>query len=276
MHKHSRNSLSLSGVRKFTVKQGLDWLRCGWRAFEKNPQLWMTICSIYSLCILGFAQIPVMGTFVVALFLPILTGGIYLTFERLIVESRNTTDQNSKKKGKDKKEQLGWLVFEAMRGLLSVFSHDHKIISTLQLCFVAAVLTFLGQSIVHLLAAPMFLENVQASQMSAYQISMFVVATITIIAFYMISIILFVYCIPLCLIRDEPIFESVYYSFAAVWKNLGAVTVFILILSLPIAIAFFSVASNRVEGLILAGVIGVFVLPLIIGSMYCSYRLMYR
>jgi len=276
MRKRRSNELELSSIREFTVKQSLDWLRCGWRSFEKNPQLWIMICFIYTLCILGFVHIPIMGVFVVALFLPILTGGIYLTFEQLIVDSRMPLDEDDKKRKKDTKEHFGRLVFEAMRGLLSIFSHEHKIISTLQLSFFAAVLAFLGQSIVHMLAAPMFLENVQASQLSAYQIGMIVLAAIAIITFYLVSIILIIYCIPLCIVRDESVFDSVYFSFIAVWKNLRAVSVYILILSIPIVVAFLSVASTRVEGLILAAVIGTFVSPVIIGSMYCSYKLVYR
>ena len=238
------------------------------------------MCFVYTACILGFVHIPIMGTFVVALFLPMFTGGIFLTAERLSTEARNSKDRKNRKEtkaqNKDTKEQFGKLVFDAMRGLLSIFTHDHKIVSTLQLSFVAALLAFLGQIIVHFLAAPMFLVNVQASQMSGFQIGMIVAAAITMIAFYIISIILYIYCIPLCLVRDEPVFDSIYYSFAAVWQNLRAFSVYISVLSVPIVIAFMSVASNRVEGLVLAGFIGVFVLPLIISSMYCSYRLMYR
>lgn len=268
----------MSSIREFKIKQSLDWLRCGWRSFEKNPQLWIMICFLYTLIMLGIVHIPIMGTFVVAFFLPILTGGVFLTFEQLVTKSRRPKNENEtgKKTQTDTKEQFGKLVFDAMRGLLSIFSHEHKIISAIQLSFVAVILAFLGLGIVHLLAAPMFLEHVQTSQLSAYQISMVVLAAITIIAFYIVSIILFMYCIPLCLVRDEPVFESIYFSFAAVWVNRGAVSVYLLILSLPIVIAFLSVASTRTEGLILAGIIGTFLLPLIVGSMYCSYKLVYR
>ena len=234
------------------------------------------ICFIYTLCLLGFVHIPVMGAFVVAFFLPILTGGIYLSVEELIDESKKAADEGDHQQKKEAKEQLGQLVFEAMRRLLSIFSHEHKIISALQLSFVAAVLAVLGQSIVHLLAAPMFLENVQTSQLSAYQIGMIVLAAIATIAFYLVSIILIIYCIPLCIVRDESVFDSIYFSFAAVWKNLRTVSVYIFILSIPISIAFLSVASTRIEGLILAVVIGTFLSPLIVGSMYCSYKLVYR
>jgi len=280
MQQQRRQDLDMSSIREFKIKQSLDWLRCGWRSFEKNPQLWIMIFFLYTLIILGCVHIPIMGTFVVAFFLPILTGGVFLTFERLVTESRQPKNENEnkneKKKQPDAKEQFSKLVFDAMGGLLGIFAHEHKIISAIQLSFVAVILAFLGQGIVHLLAAPMFLEHVQTSQLSAYQISMVVLAAITIIAFYIISIILFIYCIPLCIVRDEPVFESIYFSFAAVWVNRGAISVYMLILSLPILIAFLSVASTRVEGLILAGIIGTFGLPLIVGSMYCSYKLVYR
>lgn len=63
-------------ARTADVSRGVAWFAGGWRIFMKNPGVWIVLGAIFIAIVFVLALVPILGQLSIALFTPVLAGGL--------------------------------------------------------------------------------------------------------------------------------------------------------------------------------------------------------
>lgn len=263
-------------VRKFEAVQGIDWISCGWRRFGKDLESWMLMALFYLAGALVLVRVPFMGVLILVFLTPLLMAGTLITAEELSKKSERKKNGHSSRLKQSLRHQFTGSLSSAARGLFRVFSHDDKIFPILQISMIAVGLTLLVQFAVGMIAGAVLLDTVQIGQIGAIQGVQIMVALLAAVSLYFLLAVLFVFAIPLCALGEATVLGGIYYSYRAVAQNWRPFLVYLIVLSIPPALAILCASLLPMAGLVIALIIGCFSFPIIVNSNLCCYKLIYR
>lgn len=263
-------------IRSFSAADGIGWIRSGWRLFCKRPESWVLMSFLYMILALGIAAIPFFGVLILAFVTPLLIAGALNAAEQMAKESAAEKKKRGSKSKRSQSEEFGASSFAAAKQLFSIFTDEDKLFPILQLCMISVVLVLLQQTLLHVIAGSLLLDTVRVEEMHALQFGQIGIAVIAVTCLYLLVTALFVYAIPLCTLGEATVLGGIYYSYKAVVQNFRPFIVYLIVASIPLLFAILSATLFSIMGLVAAVIAGSLYLPIIINSVYCSYKLTYR
>ncbi len=252
-------------VKKMAVSHSKAWIACGWQLFFKNRALWLAMAAIYVALALLLMQIPFVGPLLLVLLTPAFTAGALMTSREL-----ETGAVAAPGHGDTWKDRLRSLFARALDQLLRVFSEPDKILSIMVIATLtlgaAVVVQVLGQLLhVNTTAWPAMVSGgVEASIWLPWMLRL-----LFIVVLKLGLVLIMLYAVHQVVIDLQSPLAALENSVNACASNalpLGGVA---LALVLPLVIA------TEVGGVAL-GVIGLLILPVLVTSIYCSYKDMYH
>lgn len=70
-------------VRSFNIRQGLQWLGCGWRFWKKDIVLWWLVSLIYVVFAIGLTRVPIIGLLLVYFITPAFAASTMLAMQKM-------------------------------------------------------------------------------------------------------------------------------------------------------------------------------------------------
>ncbi len=250
-------------VRRFNVRQGIQWFGCGWRFWKKDLLLWWLLGLIYVVTAIGLTRVPVIGLLLVYFISPILGASSILAMQKM----RSGNVELSAKP-----QTLGAkLAFS----LFSIFGEIDKILIILSLGAACLGLGMAIQMIGQAVGGSALLSPDNLLNMGAEAAIHVVGAHAVMDVLIMLVVILLAMALPLY-VSGKDIGKAFTVAIAGFTKNLAPIIVFSAAVLVPVfAIALLMQVSFFI-GAALALIITSACLALFLNSTYCIFKLMFH
>ncbi len=258
-------------VRHFNPWQGLQWFSCGWRIFQYNPMMWVSMCLMYMLVALLLLRIPLFGRFLLALITPAMAAGAFLAADELAEDAKRRP--RSRSRGRTEQPPVARFsdsLIDAGRNLFGAFRQEDTIIPVLELSLVGLGVMLVVQTAIAAIAGSALLNTVQLGQIGPVQFIQLALAGVLAVALGLVLAMVLIYAIPLCVLRDTTILGGLYYACLGAAENLWAFLIYTIVLAAPF------IAAATGGGVLLPLALGGVWLPIAVTSMFCSYRKVFR
>lgn len=241
----------LSRFRKQT-ELGLRWTTCGGRLFRRNARLLAVVGSGGALVIVALASIPFLGAPLTGLLLPVLVAAIFLALDASVGRTGRPVS--------------------AKAALQSLFADQDRSIQIVVVSLCSMAVALLAALLMAQLAGSAWWIRPELDPLAYARVA---IAALLALALCSVAAGALIYALPLALLQQEPLLPAAKRSFKAAARHAGALAVLEGILLLPLAlgaiVSFFGVGL----GYLLAAVGAAVVLPLVVASLYCSYRTLF-
>lgn len=255
-------------VRKFTTKQAVQWINCGWRLGKKRLATWLTTSLILSFIAIVLSEIPVIGE-VVGLFLfPIVLCSSMIVTDRFNNPEAKTTDGASKRT----RGFLAGLRYSKDM-LFSAFRNESNILPLMGMAAGMIVFGIVIKLLMSLVGGSAINAPSHFWQLSGSQFINLLAANVVVYIVYAIVAMCFFYAIPLMMLRDYEIGPAIKLSMTACLKNFLPFVSYLAVLAAPLIVTVIIASIFKLAGFILLIVVGAIVWTLFLNSLYCSYRL---
>jgi len=247
---------------KQRAELGLDWVRCGWRLFRRNPWLLGGMGFYGTALVILLAFIPFIGGPLIGLLAPALLAGIFTSL-----------DGTAKQKLRLPPALRMTALKHSPRALLSVLRDESRLMQTLILGLCCMAVVVLGDIVAWLIAGNAWANRGAGFPLAA--LPRLVAAVLTALSIYAAMAALLVYALPLALLDKEPLVPAVRRSFKTAAEYPSALAVLFAFLLLPFGLA----AVTSLYSIWLAYLVGVaggaLMLPVAAAGLYCSYRTLF-
>ncbi len=252
-------------VKKLAASHSKAWIGCGWQLFFKNRALWLAMSAIYVALAVLLMQLPFVGPLLLVLLTPALAAGAFMTSRELETEKRAAAVR-----GISFKDRVQALFARALNQLLRVFSEPDKTLSIM----VVATLT-LGAAVVVQVLGQLLHANTDAWPAlvdGSVEVTIWLpwlLRLAFVIALKLVLALIMLYAVHQVVIDLQSPLAALENSVNACIGNAAPLSAVALVLMLPLIIA------TEFGGVTL-GVIGLLILPVLLTSIYCSYKDMYH
>lgn len=250
-------------VRNFNIRQGLQWMNCGWRFWKKELQLWWLLGLIYVVMAIVLTRIPVIGLLLVYFITPILGASCMLAMQKMRTGNIDAAD----------KPQT--LAAKITAALFSIFSELDKVLVIIGLSTICLVLGMVIQLVGQAVGGSAMLSPAGLLDLGAEAALRVISAHVVMNALTSLIIIVLALALPLY-VSGKSIGDSLTGAMRGFTKNIVPIAIYALILLGPIfGIALIMQASFFI-GAPLALIISSALLALLLNSSYCIFKLMYH
>lgn len=250
-------------VRSFNVRQGMQWLSCGWRFWKKDLALWWLLGMIYVVLAIILTQVPVIGLLLVYFITPILGASCLLAMQQMRAGNIETSA---------KPETLGAKLIAA---LFSVISEIDKILVIIGLGTVCLALGMVTQMVGQAIGGSALLSPSGLLDLGAEAAMRVISAHVVMDALISLMVIILALAIPLYM-SGKAIGESLTGAMTGFTRNIVPIIVFSTVILVPIfAIALLMQVSFFI-GAPLALLISSALIALYLNSIYCVNKLMFH
>ncbi len=252
-------------VKKLAASRSKAWIGCGWQLFFKHRALWLAMSAIYVALAMLLMQLPFVGPLLLVLLTPALAAGAFMTSRELETEKSAPAAR-----GASFKDRVQALFGRALNQLLRVFSEPDKVLSIM----VIATLT-LGAAVVVQVLAQLLHANTDswpALVDGGVAVTIWLpwlLRLAFIIALKLVLALIMLYAVHQVVIGLQSPLAALENSVNACAGNAAPLSAVALVLVLPLIIA------TEFGGVTL-GVIGLLILPVLLTSIYCSYKDIYH
>lgn len=252
-------------VKKLAVGHSKAWIACGWQLFFGNRTLWLAMATIYVALALLLTQLPFVGVLLLVLLTPALAAGALLTSREL--ETGGVTTGVRAGAWTDRVRAVFAL---ALNRLLSVFGEADKTLSIM----VIATLTLGAAVLVQILGQLLHVNTAAwpALVSGGVEVSIWLpwlLRLLFVVVLKLVLVLIMLYAVHQVVIAEQSPLAALENSVNACASNALPLTGMALVLVLPLIVA------TELGGIAL-GVIGLLILPVLVTSIYCSYKDMYH
>jgi len=238
---------------------GVRWLRCGWRLCWRHPWTLGGMGCGCALVIGVLTLIPLVGRPVIALLAPIFLAGALLALDAL-------TQQKTPLPA-----SLRLTAFKrAPAELLGVFRNEERVVPILLVSLCCLTVVLLIDTLALLVVGSAWSKPWGGLDLAPFLGVL--VATLVALAVYFLLAIALVYALPLTFLQDQPLVPALRRSLKAGAHYRFALAAVLGLLLVPGVIGAVIPAAAIWPARLLQLVVNAAVLPLVVASLYCSYR----
>lgn len=250
-------------VRSFSVRQGMQWLSCGWRFWKKDLALWWLLGLIYVVFAIVLTRVPVIGLLLVYFIAPILGASSMLAMQKMRAGNIETAA---------KPQTLGTKLAAA---LLSVFGEIDKILVIIGLGTVCLAMGMVVQMVGQTIGGSALLSPSGLLELGAEAAMRVISAHLVMDVLISLMVIILALAIPLY-VSGKAIGDSLTAAMTGFTRNIVPIIVFSAVILVPIfAIALLMQVSFLI-GAPLALLISSALIALYLNSIYCVNKLMFH
>jgi len=258
-------------VRKFKIKQAVQWINCGWRLAKKRLMTWLSTAFLLTAITLVLSYIPVIGPVVTLFLFPIILCGSMIVTDRF-----NNPDAPRPQKANKRTRGFVASVGYTKDMLLSGFSKEERILGMVGLAGGMLVFGIVIQIVMNLVSGDAVNNPAHFWQLSAAQFGALLAAYVVAYFIYLILAMCFFYAIPFFMLRDYDLGAAVKLSLKATVSNLIPFVAYAATLIAPLVVAIIVAGIFKFIGFFVLLIVGSVVWMLFINSMYCAYRLSFK
>lgn len=252
-------------VKKLAAGRSKAWIGCGWQLFFRNRALWLAMSVIYVALVLLLMQLPFVGPLLLVLLTPALAGGAFLTTRELETDNTGVPARRA-----TLKERMRSLFGRALNQLLRVFSEPDNTLSIM----VIATLTLGAAVVVQILSQLLHANTAAWPALVGGGVDVgiwlpWLLRLAFVIALKLVLALIMLYAVHQVVIGSQTPLAALENSVNACISNAAPLAAVALVLVLPLIVA------TEIGGMTL-GVIGLLILPVLLTSIYCSYKDMYH
>lgn len=250
-------------VRSFNIRQGVQWINCGWRFWKKDLLLWWLLGLIYVVFAIVLTRIPVIGLLLVYFATPILGASTMLAMQKMRAGNVEASA---------KPRTLGAQLTAA---LLSIFGEIDKILVIIGLGTVCLILGMVIQLVGQAVGGSAMLSPSGLLELGAEAALRVISAHLVMDLLISLMAIILALALPLY-VSGKSIGRSLTGAMAGFTRNIVPIAIFAAILLVPVfAIALIMQASFLI-GAPLALLFSSALLALFLNSFYCINKLMFH
>lgn len=252
-------------VKKLAAGHSRVWIACGWQLFFRNRALWLAMAAIYVAVALLLMQLRFVGPLLLVLVTPALVAGALMTSREL------EAGDGARAVGRGSwTDRLRALFARALNQLLRVFSEPDMTLSIM----VIATLTLGAAVVVQVLGQLLHVNTAAwpALVSGGVEISIWlplVLRLLFIVVLKLVLVLIMLYAVHQVVIDKQSPLGALENSINACASHALPLGTLGLVLVLPLIIA------TELGGMTL-GVIGLLIPPVLVTSIYCSYKDMYH
>lgn len=256
-------------VRKFTTRQSIQWIKCGWRLCKKRFMTWLTTSLILASIAVVLSEIPVIGEVVGLFLLPIV-----LCSSIIVVDRFNNPDAKTTGSGGSKRTRgFAASVRYSKDMLFSAFRNESNILPLMGMAAGMMVFGIVVKLLMSLVGGSAINAQSHFWQLSGSQFVNLLAANVAAYVVYAIVTMCFFYALPLMMLRDYDTGAAVKLSLKASLKNFIPFIVYLAVLVSPLILTIVIASVFKLAGFFMLIVVGAVVWMLFLNSLYCSYRL---
>ncbi len=258
-------------VRRFTTKQGVQWIKCGWRLGKKRLMTWLITGFLLTLSVLLLGYIPVVGEVVSAFLFPII-----LCSSILVADSFNNPEGTKLDTGSKRTRGFMASIRYMKHMLFSAFKLEDRILGMMGMAAGMMVFGIVVKILMQLVGGSAINAQAHFWQLSGSQFVSLLSANIVAYILYLILAMSFFYALPLFMLREYDLSSAIKLSLKAVMKNFIPFVAYMVTLASPLIIAIVIAGISELAGFVAMLMAGTLVWVLFLNSMYCSYRLSFK
>lgn len=238
---------------------GLRWLTCGARLFRRNARLLAALGCAGAVAMAALAAIPLIGIPLAGLLVPTLVGALYLALHAGAQPAARAPAR-------------GGVLKAAVRTLGEAVADERRLMLLVVLGLCCMAVTLLATMLVAQLAGSAWWIR---SDVDALMAVRFAGAALLALLVASVAAAALVYALPLALLQREALLGAAARSLRAAARHAWALAVLELVLLLPILLGVIVfLFAPALAYLVAVGAVAI-VLPLVIASLYCSYRTLF-
>lgn len=254
------NTETIRASRLWTQSElGLHWLHCGWRQFCRNPWLLGGMGVTCAVLTTPLSLIPLVGAPVIALLMPIFLASAYLALDAMTRQKLPLPAALRMAAVKQSPQEL-----------LGVFRNEERMIPMLLLS-VYSLTIVLAIDVLALLMTGNAWSKPWAS-LDVLPLLAVVGTVLFVLAAHLLLAASLIYALPLAFLQDRPLIPAIQQSFGAGAHYLFALLVVLAFLLAPLAIGALVSYVGFWLGIAVRLVLNAIVWPVVVASLYCSYR----
>jgi uncharacterized membrane protein len=254
-------------IKTSGARQGWVWISAGWRLFQKDYALWLTMALIYLIMAIVLDQIPFIGYLLLILITPVFAAGALLVSAELDAEpvSRPGLEWNSS----TWKDNLKKVFARALKQLFRLFQDPEKTLAVM----VVATLALGAAVIIQILTQLLKVGGAALPAMAAGSVGVkiWLPALISLLIIWLLKLVVIVstlYAVYRIVTHNETPLAALEMSLKTCAKNPVSVTVLAGVILLPLMLL-----AQLGYIVFLAG--GLVALPVLITSVYASAKQVY-
>jgi hypothetical protein len=248
---------------KSQTELGLRWLKCGWRLFLRHPSLLGGFGLLSVAVVAVLALIPFLGRPLVALAMPVLLGGAYLSIETLIKQ----------KPLKPSAPTLGFR--DSPQALLDLLRDEKKVVPALVAGFLAMFVALLANVAFGAIVGRGW--DATFYSLRPVEVAAVGLGIVLMLFIYFWLAASLVYALPLAFFNKEPLVPAIGRSLRTGARYGYALAVVLGLLLVPLLLsAVVAAFTDVIVGYVSAVLSGVVILPVVATSLYCSYRTLFQ
>ena len=265
-------------IRRFTVREALRWIGCGWRIWKRNLLFWWAVATTYILIAFALTRVPWLGSTILLMLSPIIAAGVLSTVSQQLSPPKNRprSVRYLLKRARSGPEKLLVLARPLVRALFGSFTDEKRIMPLMGIGLGTALIGGLVELLGLNMTGAFYRASETVTDLGFFQGLRLAFAYLIMFTTYLVLTTVYVYLISLYVIDDRPLFAAAQASFKACIPNAIPCLVYVGTLVLPVLLAGLLIDVYLMSGLALLLVVGSVALPLLITSAYCTSRLMYR
>jgi len=250
-------------VRSFNIRQGMQWLSCGWRFWKKDLALWWLLGLIYVVIVIVLTRIPIIGMLLVYFVMPILGASSILAMQKMRAGNIEASA---------KPQTLGARLAAA---LFSVFSEIDKILVIIGLGTVCLALGMVIQVVGQAIGGSALLSPSGLLELGAEAATRVISAQLVMDALISLIVIILALAIPLYM-SGKNIGDSITGAMTGLARNIVPIIVFSAVILAPIFAIALLMQVTFFIGASLALLISSALIALYLNSIYCISKLMFH
>jgi hypothetical protein len=250
-------------VRSFNVRQGMQWLSCGWRFWKKDLALWWLLGLIYVVLAIALTRVPVIGLLLAYFITPILGASFLLAMQKMRAGNIEASA---------KPQTLGAKLGAA---LLSVFGEIDKILVIIGLGTMCLALGMVIQMVGQAIGGSALLSPSGLLELGTEAAMRVISAHLVMDALISLMVIILALAIPLYM-SGKAIGDSLTGTMTGFTRNIVPIIVFSVIILIPIFAIALLMQVSFIIGAPLALLISSTLIALYLNSIYCVNKLMFH
>lgn len=250
-------------VRSFNVRQGLQWLGCGWRFWKKDLVLWWLVSLLYVVFAIVLTRVPVIGLLLVYFITPVFAASSMLTMQKM--RAGNIAPEA-------KPQSLG---AKLASSYFSIFSELDKILVVLVLGVICLALGMVIQMVGQAVGGSALLSPDGLLDMGA-EAALRVIGTHVIMDILLTFVIVtLALALPLY-VSGKEVSDSLTAAMSGLKTNLLPLLLFSAVLLIPIFSIALTMQASFLIGAPLVLLISSACIALYLNSVYCIFKLMFH
>lgn len=255
-------------IRKFTIKQAVQWINCGWRLGKKRLMTWLSTSMLLTFAALLLGFIPVIGIVTTAFLFPIV-----LCSSMIVTDRFNNPDAPRPDSGSKRTRGFIASVRYTKDMLFSAFGKEHSILAMMGMAAGMMVFGIVVEIVMRAVSSGVVNNPAHFWELSGSQFVSLFAAYAVAYLLYLLLAMSFFYAIPLFILRDFELGAAVKLSLSATARNFIPFVVYAAVLASPLVLALIIASAFGLAGFGVKFIAGTAVWMLFMNSMYCSYRL---